>query len=120
MIGSPPSRASCRFDRCSESIISRVVLALVDQLCADADIDITLLDALDYPLGETLAALHEFDVLGVTVGVSGGELHVDIELSRAVSNPFDLLGDATASVASFFDIRSSADSSIVALVGDLG
>lgn len=120
MTVSGQSTASCSFEDCSSSMIARVVTALVDQLCADADIDIALLDALDYPLGETLSALHRFGVAGATVTVSLDELYVEIELSNAVSDAVEFLGTVDAVVGSFFDVMTADEAARVTLVGNLG
>lgn len=114
------TNARCSFDGCSESIISRVVLALVDQLCADADVDIALLDALEFPLGETLSALHGYGVVAVDVRIAANDLQVEIQLATAVPEPDAMLGDAAEAVRSFFDVRAAHDASHVSIVGTLG
>ena len=120
MVSSDRSKATCKFNRCSESIVGRVVMALVDQLCADADIDIALLDALEYPLGESVAALHRFEIRSATVHVESDELTVDIELAEPVPAVEVLLGDAGVVVESFFEVRRTADALGVALIGSWG
>ena len=110
----------CSFDGCDASIVDRVVLALVDQMCAEVDIDIALLDALEFPLGECLVALHEFDVRSVTVRLDGQILHTEIELAHPLPDGGLQLGESTDVVESFFEVRPSSDTASVSLVGRLG
>lgn len=114
------SVAACSFDGCSTSIIERVVMAAVDQLCAHADISVELLDALEFPLGEALGAVAEFGVVRVGIEVDAGRLAVTIELRTMSHDPSAVLGDAAGVVSSFFEVRPLTGSTGLSLSGELG
>lgn len=109
----------CRFDGCDASIVSRVVMAAVDQLAATADADIALLDALDYPLGETLAALDPNGVNAVDVEVVDDRLQLAVHLAQPPPESELPLGDAKGVIESFFDIEYPIGRSTVSIHGSL-
>lgn len=111
----------CDFDACGTSMVFRVVMAVVDQLCADADTDLQILEALDVPLEDALDALAprgiEFaavalndDVLVIDVGLSVGDHLMDTSL----------FGESSEMVESFFDVRGSDAPPRVRLTAMLG
>jgi len=95
----------CDFDRCDSSMIFRVLLAVVDQLCADIDTDLAMLESLDVPLAEAIDALHPRGVEEASVSASVERIVIDLRLRDGVgfldTAPF---GDAGEIVESFFDI----------------
>ena len=111
--------ASCSFESCEPSIVERVVVAAVDQLCAQSDIDIALLEALEHPLGESLAALSAFEITRVDIEVDAMVLRVTVHVESDVPEPGVALGDAAVDVESFFEVRSIDDGRGLTLSGSL-
>lgn len=95
----------CDFDGCDSSMTFRVVLAVVDQLGADADIDLTILESLDLPLEDCIAALAPRGIETASVWMGDDVLTIEIQL-QAVDDILDTapLGDMTDVVEAFFDV----------------
>lgn len=111
--------ALCSFESCEASVIEQVVLATVDQLCAQHDVDIALLDALEYPLGEGIAALAPFGIARVGVDIDGSDLRIVVALDSEVTNLISALGDEADIVLCFFDRSRLHGTRELALVGRL-
>lgn len=95
----------CDFDGCDSSMMFRVVLAVVDQLGADADIDLAVLESLDVPLEDCISALTPRGVEAASVRMGDESLTIEMWLV-AVDDILDTapLGDVTELVESFFDV----------------
>lgn len=101
-------------------MIERVVMAAVEQLCAHADVTVELLDALEYPLGETLSAVAELGVAGVDVEVDDGRLILAIRLRTILHEPLTALGESADLVTAFFEVGALDGSAGLSLAGTLG
>ena len=115
----PSERVSCTFESCEPSVVERVVGAAVDQLCAENDIDIALLDALEHPLGESLSALAPFGIARVDIEVTSSTLRLDVHLESDIADPVASLGDTAEVVLSFFDLKPLDRSREISLLGSL-
>jgi len=92
------------FGSCEKSIVSRSVMAAVDQLCAATDVPVSLLDALEVPLSESLSALYPLGIHDAKVWVADGRLSVRIGVATASGDTsIDMFGEADALIRSFFD-----------------
>lgn len=98
----------CEFDRCSSSIVYRVVLAVVDQLGAEADADLARLEALDVPLEDSVVALSVREIESAAVTLRADRLVIDLHL-RFGDGLMDTapLGEVTEIVESFFDVETT-------------
>lgn len=110
---------SCGFRNCEPSIASRVVVAIVDQLCAESDVGLDVLESLEFPLHEVVGALTNHALSSVTVSVEADTLTVRLGVARSITDEPHLLGDCDDVVRSFFAVEVSEDSSTVALTGSL-
>ncbi|MEP1125760.1 MAG: hypothetical protein ABJH68_17915 [Ilumatobacter sp.] len=119
MIEARPA-ASCAFEACPASMIERVVVAAVEQLCAHDDVTVELLEALEFPLGEALVAAAGLGITKVDLDVSAGRLHVEVHLLVPPESPSVVLGDAADVVSAFFDVAALTESSGLSLTGPLG
>lgn len=111
--------AACSFEDCSASIIERVVIATVDQLCAHTDIAIDLLDALEYPLGESVMAASAYGISRIAVQIVEGRLDVELHLQTTVPDARAALGDSVDVVTSFFDVHLLDGSAGLLLTGSV-
>jgi hypothetical protein len=111
----------CDFEGCATSMIFRVVLAVVDQLGAAADVDLVTLESLDVPLDECISALATHHVEAASVSLTGDRLVIDFWLS-SMDEPLDpgFLGDGGELVESFFEVESSQDPPTVRLTAPVG
>lgn len=108
------------FGNCDETIISRAIVAATDQLCSMIDMSLDLLDALEYPLRECVAAIHRHGIARATVGTHDQTLRLEIGLHGPISGDLvDVFGDAYDVVASFFEITSGSDGTSLLLEGSL-
>ncbi len=108
---------SFEFGECDEGLIARAVMAGIDQLCAEADTDIDVLDAVEFPIQETFAILCEYGVDAVEIGIDGtSQLSVEVRLR---SIPRRHLGDFNDVVEAFFDVVVETSPPRVALVGSV-
>jgi len=94
----------CRFDNCSSLTIARIVVAVVDQVAAEADADMALLEALDDPISVGFEALERTDIDTVEVSVVDDSLLIDIDITRDIADIESVFGNATDDVDTFFDI----------------
>lgn len=112
----------CRFNGCAPSIVTRIVMAAVDQLAAEVDVDIVLLDALDYPLGEIFDSLDSHGIERVDASIVDGRLSLVIWLETRTDDvlaSLDEFGDFSDIVDSFFDVAATTDPPRVELTGML-
>lgn len=111
----------CDFDGCATSMIFRVVLAVVDQLGAAADVDLGTLESFDVPLDECISALATHQVEAAFVTLTGDRLVIDFRL-RVADGALDsgFLGDGGEVVESFFEVESSQDPPNVRLTAPVG
>ncbi|MGA9277028.1 hypothetical protein [Ilumatobacter sp.] len=112
----------CDFDGCDSSMIFRVLLAVVDQLCADGDVDLAALESLDIPLEDCIDALHHRGVQAAVVTSRGNLLVIELRLETGAGLADDgaSLGDVSEIVESFFDVTISKDPASVRLAARLG
>lgn len=108
----------CRFVGCDPSTIAQVTLAIVDQLGAAVDADMSVLEALDYPLTDGIDALSAAGIDAIEFRVSGTEVRLDAYIGRDPVDSADAFGDAQDAVETFFDV-SFPDASVVRLVGSV-
>lgn len=103
------------------SLVVRAVVAAIDQLCAQAEVDIALLESLELPIGETVVALVHRPIVAAGVGVADGRLAIDLEVASTASEPWPdgFLGESGDLVASFFDITTSSAPPVLRLSGAL-
>lgn len=97
-------------------------MAVVDQLSLRCDANIAILDALDFPLGESIEAFHHYGIESAHVRFDGSDLVVALSLSSRVADPIDLLGDSADVVSSFFAVGvadNTSDATTVVLTGSL-
>lgn len=111
----------CDFDECGTSMTFRIVLAVVDQLCADADTDFTLLESLDLPLEDSIEELAPRSIEAASVTLSDDVLTIEFDL-RFGDGLMDTLpfGDSGEVVESFFAVHVSDDPPRVRLTATLG
>lgn len=111
----------CDFDACDTSMMLRVVMAVVDQLCADADTDLQMLESLDVPLEDAIDALSSRQIESATVALRDGSLVIEFGL-RTGDHLMDtsLFGESSELVESFFDVRGSDDPPRVRLTAMFG
>ena len=110
---------SCDFRNCDTSIVGRVLVATVDQLCADGDVAIDVLESIEFPLLEMVDALHEHVVSSVVVTFDGDRLGIRCRVDRPVVDAVDLLGASDDVIGSFFDVAVPDDPYTVVLTGSL-
>lgn len=98
----------------------RVLLAVVDQLCADTDADLSLLESLAIPLEDSVDALTPREIDAASVTLHDDVLVVDFHLRRGDglldTAPF---GETSEVVESFFDVHVSDDPPLVRLAVNL-
>ncbi|WP_420451906.1 hypothetical protein [Ilumatobacter sp.] len=117
---SAPLTVRCRFGGSDPSLQRRVVMATVDQLCAATDIGIDVLESLEIPLGEVMTTLWPYGIESVVVAVTGGDLHLTIELrTEPALHDRALFADVDGVVEAFFDVESGSSASEIELVGSL-
>lgn len=107
------------FERCDVSLVSRAVMAAVDQVVAEEDVEIALLEALDYPLGETFEALGSSGIETVDLAIGGGVIRVVVGLATPVSDVGRVLGEHLDVVSSFFEVTAKSEPACVELSGSL-
>ncbi len=120
----PPGPVTCEFFDLDAEIVLRVTSAVVDQMCAYADVDAALLAAIEVPIVEVIDALTRIDrpipAVGVTIEAEQTLcIHVSTDLTEDTT-PASLLGDALELVESFFDEEVSVDAHGIVLRGRLG
>ncbi|WP_040495053.1 hypothetical protein [Ilumatobacter nonamiensis] len=117
----PLEAVRCDFDGCESSMMFRVVLAVVDQLGAEADLDLAILESLDVPLEDCIAALSPRQIEEVTVRMDGEVLDVELRLQDA-EGILDAapLGEVTELVESFFDVTFAEQAPHVHLSASVG
>lgn len=101
--------ARCEFTALGAAMVHRLTTALVDQLSAQVDVDIGILDAIEHPLAEAVEALSRCgDIQAVDVSLSR-ELHLmlDFSCSSELPDTSALLGDSGNLVSSFFDLTTT-------------
>jgi len=113
-------RVSFTFDSCEESIITRSVLAAVDQLCAATDVEVSLLDALEVPIAEFFSVIYPFGIGDAEVSVDDGRLgvHVGAESDLGESTD-DVLGEAADLIQPFFDEIEQPSSTCIRMTASL-
>jgi len=109
----------CRFDDCSESIVQRVVLATVDQMCGEADVSVDFLTAIEYPLEESISAVAPFGITEIRVSLDERRLVVSITATDPMPSAGPPLGDSNDVITSFFEIHTSEQTNVVKLSGPL-
>ena len=107
------------FEHCDPSLISRAVMAAVDQVAAEEDVDIALLEALDYPLGETFEALRSYGIESVDIAIGEGVIRLIVGLATPVSDVHHILGENIDVVSSFFEVTARPAPACVELSGSL-
>lgn len=107
------------FEQCDVSLISRAVMAAVDQVAAEEDVEIALLDALDYPLGETFEALRSYGIEAVDVEIGGGVIRLVVGLASPVPDVVWVLGENFDVVSSFFEVTAKSEPACIELSGSL-
>lgn|GEM_PF-2470781 len=120
MIETATPSVAFTFGACDPSVVIRSVVAAVDHLCGDADVNIGLLDALEVPLAETLLALYPAGIIRTEVAIEDDTLVVGIWCRDALTvEPAELLGVERELVESFFVVEHTGESNSVALTGSL-
>lgn len=110
---------NCTFDSCTPSIVSRVVVAAIDQLSAAEDVDIVVLDAIGHPVAVSVEALHGHGIEHVAVALVGGVLEITFGLTQVVADTASVLGEGNELVSAFFDVATSTDPARVRLTGSM-
>lgn len=99
---------TCEFVALDPETTLTIVTAMVDQMCAHADVDALLLDTIELPLVEAIDAL-----IARSIRVEATTVSVDAERTLEVEfvaeplgqlAPTDLLGSAYGLIESYFDL----------------
>ena len=89
-LGPGGAAARCELHGLGAAATLAVVTAIVDQLCAAADVDAGLLAAIDLPVGEAVAAALATGAAITSVRATDehdGRLQVDLDLDRDLPTP---------------------------------
>lgn len=110
MIEPHANNVSFTFRGCDSATVVRSVVAATDHLCALEDITLSLLEAIEIPVGESLVALDRRCVEAAEVSVSDGRLRLVVRVRHdGADSLIDLLGDSSDVVTSFFDVSQLSD-----------
>lgn len=110
----------CTFEGCEPALTMRVLMATIDNLVAHADPSVDVLDSIEFPIGESVIALHPFGVASAGVEVRDDRLDVAFELRSPLrSSTESVLGDSSDVVHAFFEVERQDDPPRIRLIGRL-
>lgn len=114
------AHARCEFTALDAVTVYRLTTALIDQLSAQVDVDIDVLDALEFPLAEVVEALARWSAIEAVDVTLGDDTHLVVDFTCSGDLPAApvLLGESRHVVTSFFDL-SESDSGRLRLAGSL-